>query len=64
MVNVATEPEVGTVYYVAVPVRRVKPESRGAGEGAEGAPAPEGVYLEWDPENPESDPSGRFPYGT
>jgi hypothetical protein len=56
----------GTVYYVAVPVRRVKPDSRPPFEGgADGGDDADGIIsMEWDPENPDSDPSGRFPYGT
>jgi len=58
-VSISLEPDLGTIYCVAVPVRRVKPEARlgleGEVEGAEG--------LGWDPSDKESDPSSRFPMG-
>ena len=60
-VSITTDPEVGTVYSVAVPIRRVKPEARLA-LNAEGEI--EDVTFEWNPEDLESDPSARFPYGT
>lgn len=61
-VSVSTQPEVGTVYCVAVPVRRVRPEVR-FGQELAGADS-DGVSLEWDPEDWESDPAARFPMGT
>lgn len=60
-VNVTSEPDMGTVYYVAVPVKRVKADQRNF-QDMEGST--DGIHMEWDPENPESDPAGRFPYGT
>jgi septum formation topological specificity factor MinE len=58
-VSISLEPEVGTIYCVAVPVRRVKPEARAGFEGeADGL-----QVLEWDPSDKESDPSSRFPMG-
>ncbi|KAI8474726.1 MAG: hypothetical protein J3K34DRAFT_383138 [Monoraphidium minutum] len=58
-VSISLEPEVGTIYCVAVPVRRVKPEARMGFEGEI-----DGMQvIEWDPENKESDPSSRFPMG-
>lgn len=60
-VNITSDPDVGTVYSVAVPIRRVKPEARLA-LNAEGEI--EDVTFEWNPEDLESDPSARFPYGT
>ena len=60
-VSINVDNDVGTVYCVAVPVRRVKPEARAgleAGAGLEGV-----AGVEWDPENHDSDPSSRFPMG-
>ena len=53
--------ELGTIYSVALPVKRVKPLVRlqmaaAAGEGGGGAPA-------YDPADLDSDPSSQFPYG-
>jgi cell division topological specificity factor MinE len=60
-VSITTEPEVGTVYCVAVPIKRVKPEARIA-LNEEGDI--EGLTFEYDPEDPNSDPSSQFPFGT
>jgi cell division topological specificity factor MinE len=60
-VSITSDPEVGTVYSVAVPIRRVKPEARLA-LGADGEI--EDLTFEWNPEDLDSDPSARFPYGT
>lgn len=60
-VSISTEPEVGTVYCVAVPIKRVKPEARlDVNEDGD----IEGLTFEYDPEDPNSDPSSQFPYGT
>jgi cell division topological specificity factor MinE len=59
-VSISLEPEVGTIYCVAVPVRRVKPEARA---GLEGGEIDGMAVLEWDPSDKESDPSSRFPMG-
>ncbi|KAK9813193.1 hypothetical protein WJX72_010421 [[Myrmecia] bisecta] len=59
-VNITTDPDMGTIYSVAMPVKRVKPQARL--ELAAAADA-DGVSLEWDAEDPESDPSGQFPFG-
>jgi len=60
-VSITTEPEVGTVYCVAVPIKRVKPEARIAvNEDGD----IEGLTFEYDPEDPNSDPSSQFPFGT
>ncbi|GBF90007.1 chloroplast division site-determinant protein [Raphidocelis subcapitata] len=59
-VSISLEPEVGTIYCVAVPVRRVKPEAR---LGLEGAEVEGMTVLEWDPLDKDSDPSSRFPMG-
>lgn len=54
-------PQVGTVYCVAVPIKRVKPEARIALNEAGDI---EGLTFEYDPEDPNSDPSSQFPFGT
>jgi hypothetical protein len=53
--------QVGTVYCVAVPIKRVKPEARIALNEAGDI---EGLTFEYDPEDPNSDPSSQFPFGT
>ncbi len=60
-VNITTDPDLGTIYSVAMPVKRVKPQARVNLE--EAAEAADGVTLEWDAEDPDSDPSGQFPFG-
>lgn len=60
-VSITLEPEVGTVYSVAVPIRRVKPEARMAWQGEGDL---EEITFEYDPDDFDSDPSARFPYGT
>ncbi|KAL4421262.1 hypothetical protein ABPG75_010553 [Micractinium tetrahymenae] len=57
-VAVTTDVELGAIYSVAVPVKRVKPAAR--------VPLNEDGEFEvaWDPHNEESDPSSQFPYGT
>jgi len=53
------DPEIGTIYSVAVPVRRVKPALRpGLNEEVVTIPG------QWNPSDPNSDPSDQFPYGT
>lgn len=60
-VSISIQPDLGTIYCVAVPVRRVKPGARlGRGGGGVGR---DGGGAEWDPEDRDSDPSGRFPMG-
>lgn len=68
-VNMSMDPEIGTIYSVAVPVKRVKSQLR-LGVNDEAAP---GLRIRtvsdesggtWDPMDPESDPSDQFPYGT
>ena len=56
-VNLSMDPEIGTIYSVAVPVRRVKPTMRPGMGPAEGD-------ASWDPNDPDSDPGDQFPYGT
>jgi septum formation topological specificity factor MinE len=59
-VSISLEPDLGTIYCVAVPVRRVKPEARAGLEGAFGGGL---ASVDWDPDDKESDPSSRFPMG-
>lgn len=59
-VNISTDADLGTIYSVAVPIKRVKPVAR--------APMAEdvevdGITLRWDSADPDSDPSDQFPYG-
>ena len=61
-VNVSADGDQGTIYTVSVPVRRVKPQAR-LPLGEEGGEASEGVTMEWENEDPDADPSERFPYG-
>lgn len=61
-VNVSADGDQGTIYTVSVPVRRVKPQARlSLGEG--NGEAAEGVTMEWEKEDPDADPSARFPFG-
>ena len=61
-VNVTTDPDMGTIYSVAVPVRRVKPTAR---IGLEEDAAEAGVSsVEWDADEWDADPAARFPWGT
>jgi cell division topological specificity factor MinE len=60
-VNITTDPDVGTVYSVAVPIRRVKPDARLPLDAEGGV---DDLTFEWNPEDMDSDPSARFPYGT
>mmetsp|Transcript_37680 Transcript_37680/g.83913 ORF Transcript_37680/g.83913 Transcript_37680/m.83913 type:complete len:210 (+) Transcript_37680:193-822(+) len=59
-VSITSEPGLGTVYSVNIPVRRVK---SGARMPKEGEGLPDGIMLEWDPADWDSDPSSRFPMG-
>eukprot|EP00798_Chlamydomonas_sp_ICE-L_P030599 gene30599-35610_t len=61
-VSISNDPEVGTVYSVNIPVRRVKADVRFADVMQE-ATSQDGVTLEWHPEEYDSDPSSRFPMG-
>ena len=61
-VNVSADGEQGTIYTVSVPVRRVKPQAR-LPLGEDGSEASEGVTMEWEKEDPDADPSARFPFG-
>jgi hypothetical protein len=49
------DPEIGTIYSVAVPVRRVKPTMR---------PGMNDDSALFDPSDPNADPAAQFPYGT
>eukprot|EP00887_Chlorella_sp_A99_P001623 scaffold8.g1623.t1 len=57
-VSLSVDPDLGTIYSVAVPVRRVKPQARLPLGNEE-----DGAILVWDPTDPDSDPSTQFPYG-
>ncbi len=64
-VNITMDTDLGTtasrrIYSVAVPVRRVKPVAM----VPLGDPDADGVTLQWDPSDENSDPSSRFPFGT
>jgi septum formation topological specificity factor MinE len=68
-IKVSSDQELGTVYSVAVPVRRVKPSARtmGDGRGDTVMPGPGGaeVAISWEAlaEEADKDPAARFPYG-
>ena len=51
-VNVSTDDGLGTIYSVAVPVRRIKPKAVAEGGAGRG----------WE-SDPEADAADRFPYG-
>ncbi len=58
-VNMSMDPEVGTIYSVAVPIKRVRPMLR------RGEMAPQATSnSQWDPQDPDSDPADQFPWGT
>lgn len=57
-VNLSTDPDLGTIYSVAVPIKRVKQNAVIPYGDEEG-----GILVEYDESNPESDPSSQFPYG-
>jgi septum formation topological specificity factor MinE len=64
-IAMSEHPELGAIYSVSVPVRRVKSENRfgriaGASDSLLDA---DGVTLSWDESNWDSDPSERFPFG-
>lgn len=59
-VAISNEPGLGTVYSVNIPVRRVKSDVRNS-PLVEGSP--DGITLEWSPDNWDADPSARFPMG-
>jgi hypothetical protein len=70
-VAVSTDPQLGTVYSVNIPVRRVRATisqraltaAAAAGAGAAGGKAAEGITFEWDEKDWDADPSSRFPMG-
>lgn len=63
-VNITTDDSLGTVYSVAMPVRRVKAKAAlPNGDQAEEEVLTTSDPMEWDLEDAESDPSSRFPYG-
>ena len=55
----STDVDMGTIYSVAVPVKRIKPQAR-VPLGADGVA--DGVSLAWEAD-PNADASARFPYG-
>jgi cell division topological specificity factor MinE len=61
-VNISSDSAVGTIYTVNVPVRRVKPKAR-VPLTEDGSADIDGISMEWDNEDPEADPTERFPYG-
>ena len=61
-VSITTDPQLGTVYSVNIPIRRVKPEARFGNGLIEGQVA-DGITLEWDPADWDKDPAARFPMG-
>lgn len=62
-VNISMDVALGTVYSVAMPVKRVKPQARLPSPEESEDESTDGITMEWDQENADSDPSGRFPFG-
>ena len=62
-VNISMDVALGTVYSVAMPVRRVKPQARLASSDEDEDTSTDGITMEWDMDDKDSDPSARFPYG-
>ena len=60
--NVTSDMEMGTIYSVAVPVKRVKPTARIGLE--EESDEPSVSSVEWNAEEWDADPAARFPWGT
>lgn len=60
-VNVTTDKDMGTIYSVAVPVKRVRPSAR---FDIQDQLEDEVGLTEWSDDDPEADPSSRFPFGT
>eukprot|EP00889_Picochlorum_renovo_P007852 jgi/Picre1/34882/NNA_002348.t1 len=58
-VNMSMDPEVGTIYSVAVPIKRVRPTFRRGEMASQGT-----SNSQWDPQDPDSDPADQFPWGT
>ena len=59
-VNISTDADLGTVYSVAVPIKRVKPVARVPMTDDVDV---EGITLRWDADDKNSDPSDQFPFG-
>ena len=59
-VNISTDVDLGTIYSVALPIKRVKPVAR---VPMEDDVEVDGITLRWDSSDPDSDPSSEFPYG-
>lgn len=62
-VNISMDVALGTVYSVAMPVKRVKPQARLPSPQDEEDTSTDGITMEWDMDDEDADPSGRFPYG-
>lgn len=60
-VAISTSPELGTVYSVNIPIRRVKPDTRL--DALPKGQVADGVTIEWDENDWNADPSARFPMG-
>lgn len=62
-VSVSTEPDLGTIYCVAVPVKRVRPDQRTDDYDVEMGPIDSsGVRMEWEADW-DTNPASRFPMG-
>lgn len=61
-VKMSTDPQLGTVYSVDVPVRRARSELQAEAQGNADRRLVAGTF-EWQENGMESDPSSRFPYG-
>ena len=59
-VNISTDVDLGTIYSVALPIKRVKPVAR---VPMEDDVEVDGITLRWDSDDPDSDPSSEFPFG-
>jgi hypothetical protein len=59
-VNVSTDDDLGTIYSVSVPIKRVKAVAR---VPMENDVEVDGITLRWDSDDKSSDPSAQFPYG-
>jgi len=67
-INVTSDPEMGTIYSVNIPVKRVRPQARASLKNMENAEeVADGIKFSWtdmdmDPDNKDS-VQARFPYG-
>ena len=60
-VAISNSPELGTVYSVNIPIKRVKVDQRF--DALPKGQVADGVTIEWDENDWNSDPSARFPMG-